>query len=549
MLEPKPLWRSWLLIPILIVVLAILYKVMWLTLNAVPFNADESGVALMARHILQGERPVFLYNHAYLGSTGAWLVAFSFSIFGQSVLAIRLVHVVLFTGTLITTYFVARRFDLDKWSASIAMLLLAIPPTMLTLYTSVALGGYGETLLLGNILLLLADHRWLIADSGSPSAGGQSNSEARSLPSAIRYLLIGLVAGFGFYTFSLFLIYLIPVSVGLLFYFFKHELRTWRQNWRAILGRYSLGLIGFLIGAAPWWISLIQARGVLANDTVGLAVANLTSGSQLSTFIVGLIDFFVFGLSAFFGLRYPWSPDFVLPVVGIGVMLIYLGALAYAVKHASKIWFGMFGLLLIAFLFTPLGVDPSGRYFLPLYLPLTIFTAALLSRLREKNRTLVGLLLALILGYNVAATVIAAATPLPGITTQFDAVTWIDHTRDQELIDFLLAHDETLGYSNWAATYPIVFLSNERIIISAELPYHLDLHYSPHDNRYPHYTEAVAQASRAFFITTNHPLLEDLIRTGLTRLKVNFLEHAIGNYHIFYGLSRNVRPGELQIIK
>ena len=40
--------------------------------NVIPFNADEAVVALMARHILQGERPVFFYGQAYLGSLDAW---------------------------------------------------------------------------------------------------------------------------------------------------------------------------------------------------------------------------------------------------------------------------------------------------------------------------------------------------------------------------------------------------------------------------------------------------------------------------------------------
>ena len=42
--------------------------------DVVPFNADEAVVALMGRHILQGERPVFFYGQAYLGSLDAWLV-------------------------------------------------------------------------------------------------------------------------------------------------------------------------------------------------------------------------------------------------------------------------------------------------------------------------------------------------------------------------------------------------------------------------------------------------------------------------------------------
>jgi hypothetical protein len=581
---------------------AIIFKVILLALNSVPFNGDEGVIALMARHILQGERPLFFYGQAYLGSTDAWLVAFSFSIFGQSVLAIRLVQVALFAATLITTYFVARRFGLDKWSAAIAMLLLALPPTMLTLYTTATLGGYGETLLLGNVLMLMADSRWLTpALHATRQRGASVADNQRSIVnchqlSAVRFLLLGSVAGFGFYTFPLFLIYLMPVGVWLLF----------QRSWSAWRG-YAIGLIGFLIGSAAWWMALIQSGGVLINEMIGSAMAGSVGGSYLNSIGVRLIDFFVFGASALFGIRYPWAvynlmpilssaglmiviglplyfvmrrmtgrvkisvrlfefvvislavliglfyfpavPQLATPALGAVTLFVYSGALVYAIKCGSKILWGMIGVLFVTFLITPFGGDPSGRYFLPLYLPLAIFTASLLSRLREKNRTLVGLLIAVILGYNVISTLNAAAIQPPGISTQFDPVSWIDHTRDQELIDFLLAHGETRGYSNYWVEYPIAFLSNERIIASAQLPYHLDRGYTPRDDRYLPYTEVVAQAPRAFYITTNHPNLDELIRSGLTRLNVTFNEHATGNYHIFYDLSRKVTPDELQIIK
>src|SRR5574341_1375409 len=78
--------------------IAVALKALLLALDCVPFNADEAVVALMARHILQGERPVFFYGQAYLGSTDAWLVAGAFLIFGQRVIAIRLVQVALYLG-------------------------------------------------------------------------------------------------------------------------------------------------------------------------------------------------------------------------------------------------------------------------------------------------------------------------------------------------------------------------------------------------------------------------------------------------------------------
>jgi len=524
--------RAAFLPPLLLTSVGVAYKLVWLALNAVPFNGDEAIVALMARHILRGERPTFFYGQAYLGATDAWLVAFSFSIFGENVLAIRIVQTALFAVFLLTSYLVAKRAGLTEWGACVTLLWLALPPTMLTLYTTGTLGGYGETLVLGNVAILLADS----AVRSARWANG-------------KWLALGLVAGFGLYTFPLILVYLVPIGLWLL-------IRLCRRAWRG----YAIALLGFIVGSAPWWWALIQSGGRELAELAGAGVAGTIPGATyFDTLGVRLLNFFLFGASAWWGLRYPWSGAFVLPVIGVAVLALSVGALVYAARHPSPspqrgsardarpILWGMIGVLLITFLATPFGGDPSGRYFLPLYLPLSIFVAMLLQAIRNAKRTFVPLLLAGVIGYNVAGTVLAAAVQPPGITTQFDPVTWIDHTHDQALIDFLLARDETRGYTNYWVQTPIAFLSQERIISTAALPYHLGLDYTPRDDRYPPYTQAVAQADRAFYITTNHPPLNTLIRDGLNRLGVAFKEEVIGTYQVFYGLSRKVTPQELGI--
>ncbi len=521
--EPKYNSRNFkaFFVPALIVLLSIAYKLVLLAFNAVPFNGDEAIVALMARHILQGERPVFFYGQAYLGVTDPWLIAASFSIFGESVFAIRVVHIVLFAGVVFTTYLLARRYVQSEWGARAAMLWMALPPTMLTLYTTATLGGYTETLLFGNILLLMADGKWLRADRWR----------------AGRWLLFGIVAGFAFYTFPLILVYVIPIGLLLLY-----RLRWYA--WRA----YLVGLVGFALGSVPWWWALIQSGGVLVAEMTGSAVAGtVQSAGALSGPLIRLINFFVFGTLAWWGLRYPWSPEVVLPLLGVVAFVVYLGTFGYAVRRGPRVLWGMILTLLVTFLVTPFGGDPSGRYFLPLYLPLAIFAAMLLQRFRKQNVIVAALLLAVLVGYNVVGTVAAAAKNPPGITTQFDPVTWIDHARDQELIDFLLDNGETRGYTTYWVQTPSAFLSGERIITAARLPYHLDLVYTPRDDRYPPFTQAVREAPRAFYITHNNPPLDAQIRSGLTNLAVTFKEHDVGNYHIFFALARKVEPEELGI--
>ncbi len=495
-------------------------RVMLLVADAVPFNGDEAIVALMARHVLASERPVFFYGQAYLGSTDAWLVAVAFAVLGQMILSLRVVQIALYVGTLVTTYPVARRFGLTESASRLAVLLMALPPVMLTLYTTATLGGYGETLLLGNLLILMA--YWI----ESPTTGRFH---------LVRWGLFGLCAGFAFWTFGLILVYLIPISLWLLY-------RGRSSDWRG----YLIAVAGFAAGSLPWWASIGQFGGALLGELTGSAIASTVAAPTiLESLGVRLVDFFVFGTTVWLGLRYPWSPELVLPLVSLAVAAIYVGALVFALRRGSRLMWGMIATLLLTYLLTPFGGDPSGRYFLPLYLLLSIFTASFFGQLRERlGRWPAGLLVALLVGYNVTGTVLAMRQP-HGITTQFDPVTWIERGREQELIDFLLAHGEVRGYTNYWVAYPIAFLSSERVISSARLPYHLDLRYTRRDDRYQPYAQAVAESPRAFYITTNHPPLDAQIRDGLDALGVTFEEETIGSYHIFYSLSRKVEPEEL----
>jgi predicted membrane-bound mannosyltransferase len=139
---------------LVIIIIAAGWKAILLSLNSFPFNSDEAIVALMARHILAGERPVFFYGQAYMGSLDAYLVAAGFASFGQSVWVIRLVQSVLYLFTIITTFAVGILIFQSELVGLIATVLIAIPTVNVTLYTTVSLGGYGEAILLGNLIIL-----------------------------------------------------------------------------------------------------------------------------------------------------------------------------------------------------------------------------------------------------------------------------------------------------------------------------------------------------------------------------------------------------------
>jgi 4-amino-4-deoxy-L-arabinose transferase-like glycosyltransferase len=536
---------------LVVLLAAIALKASLLALDAVPFNADEAIVALMARHIQQGERPWFFYGQAYMGSLDAYLVAGAFSLLGESVLAVRVVQMLLFAGTLLTSYVVARRFTGSPRIALLTVLLLALPPVLLTLYTTVSLGGYGEALLIGNLLL------WL---------GHRLGREDRNRPWA--WLAWGSLAGVGFWAFGLVLVYAVPIGLWLLwqllddsqkdtqlrFTFYALRLTPHVSRFISYASRIALATAGFAIGSLPWWLGNLGKVDTGLAELLGTAVrSTTTAGGFLANVGARIFNFVVFGFPALFGLRFPWSPQGPPLWLGVPALALYLGAIALALRRSSesrpgyRLLWGLCGALFIGFVLTPFGGDPSGRYFLPLYLPLSIFTADALTELRERIVRGGWLVLAAVLAFNFVGTAQAALDNPPGITTQFDPISQVDHRAYDELINFLRRHDETRGYTNYWVAYPVAFLSDEEIILVPRLPYKADLRYTPRDNRYVPYDEMVESSPTAVYVTSNHPRLDALLREQFTGLGVSFQETQISSYHVFFDLSRKVTPEELSI--
>ncbi|HLF02575.1 MAG TPA: glycosyltransferase family 39 protein [Anaerolineales bacterium] len=514
-------------------VVGLTLKAVLLALDVFPFNADEAVVALMARHILQGERPVFFYGQAYLGSADAWLIAVAFLIFGEHVIAIRIAQSVLYLGTLFTTYWLGRKIYQDHWVATAAALLLALPTVLVTLYTTATLGGYGETLLIGNILLL-----WTLR---------LRDSTAMDTLRRLEWLVFGALAGFGFWTFGLLGVYLLPIGAAL--FFRSNDLR---ENLRALLSaNYSLAALGFVGGSSPWWWATVFGAATVS-ELGGSAIAESMPGGPIAAMGLRLFSLIVLGLPVIVGLRPPWAVRWLgLPLAPLA-LVIFLGTVGWAIKMCrthgpTRLLAGVCLIVCGAFVATPFGNDPSGRYFLPLIPPLALFIAGTLNRVRrEYPRLALGLLFGL-LGFNLWGNLDSAFTFPPGISTQFDRVAQVDQRDMPEVIEFLRSQGEIRGYGNYWVSFPMAFLSGEQLIFTAALPYHEDFRYTPRDNRYAPYREMVMASDRVAYLTTNHPTLNDYLRAQFRQKGISFEEKAIGDFRIFYSLSRRVTPEELGI--
>ena len=520
-----------------------LVKVSLLTNNVVPFNADEAVVALMARHILHGEHPIFFYGQAYMGSLDAWLVALAFAVFGAQVWVIRAVQGVIFVFFLATTWWLGKLIFPDERVGMIALWLLVIPTVNLTLYTTASLGGYGEALLIGNLLMVTGIN--IVSEN---EKGGEIHSW--------KWIILGFLAGCGLWVFGLTLVFTLPVGMFILWHILAR-----REGSNGVKGmRYysRIGLLfvlGMMAGSSPWlYYTFISGWHAAIAELGGSAIAGVEGLSWFSQMGQHIISLILLGTSVIIGIRPPWSIDWlVLPLLPF-ILFFWVLVITHVFNQVRKgsqerdkvmLLIGVILTNILGFILSPFGADPSGRYFLPMAAPLAILAAHLILSWRLRFGPISYLAVLLLLVYNLIGTVYLAKKNPPGITTQFNSVTQVDQRRLPELVNFLTEKGETRGFTNYWVSYPLAFLSQEELIFIPRLPYHQDFRYTSRDDRYLSYNKIVADSDRIAYITSNHPSLDRYLRDQFNLHGITWDEQKIGDYQVFYSLSKPIPAEDL----
>ena len=497
-------------------------KLFILPMSRMPFESDEAIFLLMARHILQGERPLFFYGEAYGGSFDSYVIALFLRLLGDSVSAARLAQLLEYALGMAFTYLLARRLMPGARLGPLAAVwLMTIPPLLISTWTTPAV-LYAIVICLGSILLYLG-YRLLWEDADRPW----------------RWALFGAVAGLAFWTFGILVVTMLP-----LFIFF-----LWRFRWQRWRG-YLLGVIAFFLFSAPWW----------SQAGAGLYVAATKESPLLSVppLPVRFLAFLGLTLPAFFGYRAPWSPRITWPVLAPALTALYVGAVLYTAyrirrpdqtpPRIERIGFALLGtqalIWSVLYFGTGFSVDPTGRYILPLYPSLSIATGLLLERIGHWRRPLALGLLAALLAFNLATHIRAASHVPPGITAQMNPALQFGNQDDQALIDFVASHGGR-GYSHHWISYKIAYLSDEQVILASLLPYRSDLLWNPADDRYPPYAAAVAASPERVYVTHREPHLEAYLQRAFSERGITYRSQDIGPYRVYYDLSATLSPSQI----
>src|SRR5690606_2650263 len=187
--------------------------------------------------------------------------------------------------------------------AAVAGLLLAVPAVNTMLYTTATLGGYNETLLLGNLMLILG-HALV----------------SRQMRFGWRWAGLGLAAGLGWWTNRLIVVSALPVGLVLLVSWIRQRISV-----GTVAPGIGLALLFFVAGSAPWWVFDFTHQ----HAALSTYLTNRQSGEFEGIGIpyvpppqraLGLI---LIGLPTLIGLRFPWSSTYFLIPAGVLVALVY----------------------------------------------------------------------------------------------------------------------------------------------------------------------------------------------------------------------------------
>ena len=480
------------------------------------FDSDEAVEGLMARHVLKGELPVFLWGQRYKGVPEVYLNAAVFAVTGSSVVALKATTLACFALAVCLQFLLVARMFSHRvaWMATALLVvgppslvlwtLSANPEVVLTLLAGAAMGlallewersgsrlslaiaagavGFGlwvHQYILYYVVALAAYAMWtsaalrtrlreIAAGHGLPLWLRVATAAVGAI--AAVYFALGLMA---FVTSGF------DVTIGGLFIGLKNPQKLWRLS-AALLILYGgtrfagqlvqpnhrderplalAGLIGFLIGYAP---VLAANHGSLSLPLTRMDASDLVHATAtIATFIVPMA----------LGFRTP-STEWLPVSPWFGLILAGLVSLSFFALRRRGIppFFHIF-LVAVPIVFVASGSyhDPqSYRYVMPLFGALPVVLAVGIDQMGQWSK-------------------LAAAAAFGSLLVMFAAqeLAWyqrlVPDTRSPAALECFASNGVRGALADYWMSYKLTFLSGERVIVAP----------TNGVDRYPPYTEFV----------------------------------------------------------
>lgn len=249
-------------VALFLLALAAIYRLALLLRGWPALDSDEAVIGLMARHILQGDRPIFFWGQNYMGPFEAYFAALLFALFGSSTFMLALSALLLTLGFFATVYWLGRA----AYGPTVGLLSLAwlvISPPFFTLRQLAPIGGYQEMLLFGGLIVLGVWSRLRLPYACPATRAGWAGCIAL-------YAALGYLGGLGFWSDMLIAPILLVAGAALLI-----------GRWRELFSLAGVALVlAFLVGAWPYISFNIATNNATFKD---LSHRNNPSGWPLQT--------------------------------------------------------------------------------------------------------------------------------------------------------------------------------------------------------------------------------------------------------------------------
>jgi len=514
-------------------------------------DSDEAVLGLMTTRIMErGERPIFWYSLAYNGAGAfeAYLTVPFFKAFGISYISLKLLSLILFHILLLTNFIFSKKWFGDK-VACLSSLLLALAGPFVV-WSTKARGGYMETLIVGILLASLAfshtsnKEKWRYLAIAGFISGFSLYLQPLSIPAVLLFFVFIVINDKRFIgsarIFVCFIFLLIGYSPAIYFNLthnfenFTFIIKLLTES-RGISAGSSSNLIYFLhqlfLQILPRFfiLDLEQPDGWEFSDQKGLSAPP----PPLEAWVQFFIFLFIVLYCAFL-----WRASIKKLFYSSSNMPILLdsrGRGAYLLSHVL--------VYLIAYLILNANILlPNERFFLPVYPSISILTSLVALELSgktaiQKGLTYVLISFLLLVGLILNISNIGKESRIYGYNYK-DRLTYKGYTIKGEALEKVLSFLEEnriqFAYSTYYLKYHLIFLSNERILVSS--------HRAPPQDKkwYPPYDMSIYMADKIALVFPKDSYLNQVWRSKLTKENISFKSVSIDEVNIYYPIDAKI---------
>jgi hypothetical protein len=484
---------------------------------------DDAIWGIMSMDILQGKTlPIFFYGAHRTGSLETYFTAIFFALGGGATYVYHLSRIIIFAPFVLVVYFTVLTITNDK-KLSFITSLWAIFPSYYFVYTTATCPGYLFLLISSSLIFLI-------------SLPLQTKKIDNKKTLYFYLFLCGFISGFAFWLHQLSLSFILVINLFLLIKI--------KKEYPSKIFAYSLFIVfvSFVLGSLPLIIHNIKHEfhnikimfGFLfdisgRDEYARLGLLSVIKKSLIlktSGYGVGLFARLSIMASVILGVQrdltgiYSLMNLLIMVIWGILFLLSLYHLLSGKVECTNRK--SIYILLAVSVMVFIPGFTQD-RYLLPFYFIIPVLISLTLKNLSKK--ILFPLIIFLII-LNIFS-----------IKKVFTKELEVSIPENNPIVTFLQEKHLTRGYAEHNVAYPIIFLSQEKIIMST-------LGAPPFYNDIPRFNKEVERSSDIFYIYPKTDLLDKTLKGYLQKTGISYQVQQIGKFNIYFNFTRKFLPIE-----